>query len=98
MSPNTTPLVGEELVVEYLAYVDTLWAQNPARVRQGYAAHLNYDVTNNSTQRLATIADTDMVHPRAWVFRVPFIRHLQQQGRYSAATAHELGDDPAAAA
>ena len=84
MSPNTTPLVGEELVVEYLAYVDTLWAQNPARVRQGYAAHLNYD--------------TDMVHPRAWVFRVPFIRHLQQQGRYSAATAHELGDDPAAAA
>lgn len=98
MNATPKPLVGEELVVEYLAYVDTLWTEHPEYVRQGYAARLNCDVRDDATQRQATIADTDMVHPRAWVFRVPFIRHLQRQGRYSPQTAYELGDDPAAAA
>lgn len=93
-----TPLIGEELVTEYIAYVDTLWAQNPTLVSAKYAAHLNCDVRDDATQRNATIADTDMVHPRAWVFRAPFIQHLQRQRRYTPQTAHELGDNPAAAA
>lgn len=85
------PLTGEDLVVAYIAYVDTLWVQDPDLVSREYAARLNCDVTDDATQRTATIADTDMVHPAAWTFRDQFIAHLCRTGQYSTSTAHDLG-------
>lgn len=86
---NPAPLVGEELVVAYIAWVDNTWATDPERIRAGYA-DLMIDVRDDRTQRQATISDTDMVHPSNWVFRADFIDHLKATGQYSDETASEL--------
>lgn len=82
------PLVGEELVITYITWVDRIWAQDPARIREGYAPIMN--VTDTPTQREATIADTDLVHPSNWAFRNDFITWLKETGQYYPATAREL--------
>lgn len=86
---EASPLVGEELAVAYIAWVDHLWATNPDSVRQGYAG-LMIDVYNDRTQREATITDTDMIRPSNWVFRSDFIAHLKATEQYSNETAVEL--------
>lgn len=87
-TPNT--LTGEALVVEYIAYVDHLWITNPAMVHAGYATRLGHHLNDDASQRQGTIADTEGTHPSQWVFRDAFIESLQQEGRYSRATAQEF--------
>lgn len=87
------PLTGEELVVAYIAWVDQTWARDPQRIITGYA-DLMIAVTDNRTQREATISDTDMVHPSNWVFLADFIEHLKATGQYSIETATELSKAP----
>lgn len=82
-------LTGEELVAEYITWVDRTWAEDPERIRAGYA-RIMLNVTNDATQREATIADTDLVHPSNWVFLDDFIAWLEDTGYYHPATAHEL--------
>lgn len=82
-------LTGEELVVEYITWVDRIWAENPEYIRNGYA-RIMLNVTDDASQREATIADTDLVHPSNWVFLNDFIAWLKETGQYHPVTAHEL--------
>lgn len=87
VQPERLPMIGEELVVAYVAWVDNLWVADPGRVKAGYCL---LDVHDDESQRQATIMDTDMVPPSRWTFRDAFVAHLKRTGQYAPETAAEF--------
>lgn len=84
--PTNAPLVGEDLAVAYISYVNDLFSRQPNAVRRRY----NETIPGPVALARTLGDDTDHTYPSKWAFAESFIHYLKSTGQWSPETAHEF--------